>query len=123
MSLRGASLFLCYVNLFTQAFDTLYITFTEYKFCLRIYLIWYLSTTWHVISELILLYAVFGLNNHLMPLHMVTNLLGLILQMINHMMLASLPNMNHEMVYYAFYEIFLAIVTNVVNLRYYHLEK
>ncbi|KAH8335784.1 hypothetical protein KR074_001971, partial [Drosophila pseudoananassae] len=104
-SLRDGCLYLCYVNLITQLFDVLWIVYTNYQFCQRVYVIWFFSTLWHVISELILIYAVFGQNYHLMPLHMVTNLLGLILQMINHMMIAALPHMKYVWIGYSLYEI------------------
>ncbi|XP_039226871.1 uncharacterized protein LOC6529015 isoform X2 [Drosophila yakuba] len=91
-------------------------------YCGDILLLWIISTVWNIISEMVLLTALHRDNPHLLPVHLVTCLCGLILEMTNHMWIASLGITDYILMSYAFFLIAYVAADVVVVLSYYQSE-
>ncbi|XP_039502141.1 uncharacterized protein LOC120458530 isoform X3 [Drosophila santomea] len=102
-SLRSGALTIAYVGLTIDVLDSVATIYTESQYCGDILLLWIISTVWNIISEMVLLTALHRDNPHLLPVHLVTCLCGLILEMTNHMWIASLGITDYILMSYAFF--------------------
>ncbi|EDW89759.1 uncharacterized protein Dyak_GE20946 [Drosophila yakuba] len=121
-SLRSGALTIAYVGLTIDVLDSVATIYTESQYCGDILLLWIISTVWNIISEMVLLTALHRDNPHLLPVHLVTCLCGLILEMTNHMWIASLGITDYILMSYAFFLIAYVAADVVVVLSYYQSE-
>ncbi|EDW51820.1 uncharacterized protein LOC6611351 [Drosophila sechellia] len=121
-SLRIGAFSIAYAGLTMDVLDTVATIYTKSQYCADILLLWIISTIWNIISALVLLTALFRENPHLLPVHLVTSLCGLILEMTNHMVIASLGRTDYVLMSYAFIMIAFVSADVVIVLSYYQSE-
>ncbi|XP_017056811.1 uncharacterized protein LOC108098432 [Drosophila ficusphila] len=121
-SLKRGALTIAYTGLTVDTVDAIWLLYNKPKFCGDVLTIWIIALVWNVISVTILIFAVYRANPNLLPLHMVTCLIGLILVLISHMQIAALKQIDFKLVAYAFINIGYVAADIVIILSYYHSE-
>ncbi|EDV58017.1 uncharacterized protein LOC6542705 [Drosophila erecta] len=121
-SLRTGAFTIAYAGLTMDLLDAIAAIYTENHYCGDIILLAMISTVWNILSELVLLTALYRDNPHLLPVHLVTCLCGLIIEMNSHMLIASLGVTDYILMSYAFFLIAFVTADVVIVLSYYHSE-
>ncbi|XP_017067061.1 uncharacterized protein LOC108105139 [Drosophila eugracilis] len=120
-SLRSGALTIAYSGLVIIIIDSI-CTIYNTKFCGEIKIMRIISTIWNVLSEIVLLTAVYRENPNLLPVHLVTCLCGLILEMSSHMIIAGIGLSDSFLIGYAFFAIGYVSADLMIVLSYYHSE-
>ncbi|KAI8042289.1 uncharacterized protein LOC128263006 [Drosophila gunungcola] len=121
-SLRTGALIIAYSSLFIDITDALLTMYTKEKLCFEVLIIMIISTIWNIVSDMVLMTAIYRQNPNLLPVHLVTCLGSLILRMISHMLTAAVAEPDYLMVAYAFFMMGYIAADVLIVLSYYHSE-
>ncbi|XP_017115541.1 uncharacterized protein LOC108138076 isoform X1 [Drosophila elegans] len=121
-SLRTGALIIAYSSLFIDITDGVWTMYNKEKFCFKILIIMIISSIWNVVSDMILITAIYRQNPNLLPVHLVTCLGSLILRLICNMLTAVVTEPDYLMVAYAFFMIGYIAADVLIVLSYYHSE-
>ncbi|KAH8351821.1 hypothetical protein KR084_000008 [Drosophila pseudotakahashii] len=122
LTLRTGAQIIAYSGLTVDILESLWTIFSKEQFCGDILVIWIVSAIWSVLSDLVLITGIYRENPNLLPVHLVTCLAGLVLEMISHMVIASIGMADVYLVCYSFFKISYTTADLVVVLSYYHSE-
>ncbi|KPU73437.1 uncharacterized protein Dana_GF27304 [Drosophila ananassae] len=123
INLRLGTLVIGYLGILTEIVDISMLIYYGFLKCSYILTLWIIASIWNVSSELFLLVAVYRNNPHLLPVHLVTCLGGLIMMMITHMLVATSGVLHYGLVGYALFSIGFMFADVLIVLSFYHSEK
>ncbi|XP_016956530.1 uncharacterized protein LOC108028998 [Drosophila biarmipes] len=122
LSLRTGALSIAYSGITVDVFESIWNIISKDQFCGDILVIWIISAFWNILSDMVLFIAIYRENPHLLPVHLVTCLAGLMLEMVSHMVIAAIGMADYYLVGFAFFKIGYTTADLVIVLSYYHSE-